>query len=147
MSVDSLHAALRRKFKTSADAMHALGLSPSLLHERTIPMTRRYAHDAARLRRFGGDAEPLSVPDFLAAVRELIGAAESPDDCVAALSAELENDIIGGDPDNPPETAEDKRRRAARGRLGMDDGRRRQPTPAEEKAFLGRYDVSHITVM
>jgi hypothetical protein len=62
---------------------------------------------------------------------------------VAALSSELANtDIVGGDPDNPPETAEDRRRR-----LGM-DSRRRQPSAAEERAFLGRVgNAGRIVVM
>jgi hypothetical protein len=107
---------------------------------------KRYAHDAVRLRRVGGadEEEGLSVPDSLDQIRSILSRCIDGNALSVAIVDELANtDIIGGDPDNPPETATDKRRR----RLGM-DSRRRQPSAAEERAFLGRFgNAGRIQVM
>lgn len=143
MSVDSLHAALRAKYRTSTDAMRALGLNPNLLHdERTKPMVRR-AQDR-RFRRFGGDAEMMSVPDAMEAIRQILENCEDPDALAVAFTDQLSasNGIGEPEPEAGSREAEDRRRRA----MGLDS--RRHPRPDEERAFLGRFkDAGRIQVM
>jgi hypothetical protein len=120
--------------------MLALGLNPALLHERK-PMTRR-AYDDTRLRRFGGDAEQMSVNDGLQAVRDLIANCEDPDALTSAICDELSQATGVGEPEPGSREAEDRRRKRA---MGLDS---RQPRPDEERAFLGRFkDAARIQVM
>ena len=126
MSVDALHAALRQKFKTSSDAMAALGLNPNLLHERKPTMRRAY--DARRV----GDAEPLSVPDALEEIRNILNNCEDGDALAAAITDELSQ---LGDPQlGDPAEAEDRRRRA----MGL-DARPRPVRASAARNFDERY--------
>jgi hypothetical protein len=131
MSVDNLHAALRQKFKTSTDAMHALGLNPNLLHDQRKPtMRRRYAHDAVRRV---GDAEPMSVPDALQAIREILANCEDGDALAASIVDELNGTNEIGEP-SPAAEAEDRRRRA----MGL-DARPRHMSASQERSFYERF--------
>lgn len=126
MSVDALHAALRSKYRTSTDAMLALGLNPALLHERK-PMTRR-AYDT-RPRRVG-DAEPMSVPDALEAIRDILANCEDGDALAASIVDELNGGNEIGEPEAGSREAEDRRRRA----MGL-DARPRPVSASQQRRF------------